>query len=220
MSTTNLDFTKLLEEIKASPYEEHDIVAPHTGMVTFAEIEPGSPVVGPQGTWREKPGTLLLTLERERNKKPIHAPMKGRIAALHEEHAGQFVEAGTPLVRLRHFLSKEEVVSIILRKALHLFRAPERAKYYFVPELDKKIKASGSKAVTAHDGMEMFIMSRMKREAPVYYSGPEGVIYAVYFQYNEVIEAGDPLIGVCPPEQFQLISDVVMRVQSEWEEPE
>lgn len=220
MSTPNLDFTKLLEEIKASPYEEHDIVAPHTGTVTFAEVEPGSRVVGPQGTWREKPGTLLVTIEREGNKKPIHAPMKGEVAALYEEQAGRFVEAGTPLLRLRHYLSREEVVGLILKQALYLFLAPERAKYYFVPELDKKIKASGSKAVTAHDGMEMFIMSRMKREAPVNYSGPEGVVYAVYFQYNEVIEAGAPLIGVCPPEQFQLISDVVMRVQTEWTEPE
>ncbi len=214
-----LDFAAMLEEIKASPYEEHDIVAPHTGGVTFAGLEPGSRVHGPQGTWKEKPGTLLVTIERERNKKPIYAPMKGEVAALYEERAGQFVEAGTPLLRLRHYLSKEEVVAMILKKALHLFRAPERAKYYFVPELDKKIKASGPKSVTAHDGMEMFIMSRMKREAPVYYTGPEGVIYAVYFNYNEVMDAGEPLIGVCPPDQFQMINDVVMRVQTEWEEP-
>lgn len=214
-----LDFAAMLEEIKASPYEEHEILAPHTGTVTFAALEPGSKVLGPQGTWKEKPGTLLVTIERERNKKPNHSPLKGEVAALHEEHAGAFVEAGTPLLRLRHYLSKEEVVAMILKKALHLFCAPERAKYYFVPDLDKKIKASGSRAVTAHDGMEMFIMSRMKREAPVYYQGPEGVIYAVYFEYNEVKDAGEPLIGVCPPEQFQLINDVVMRVQSEWEEP-
>ena len=220
MSTQTLDLTGLLEEIKASPYEEHDITAPHTGVVTFADIAPGSRVVGPQGAWREKSGTLLFTLERERNKKPIHAPMKGEVAAIHEEHAGQFVQAGAPLVRLRHYLSKEEVVEQLLKKALYLFHAPERAKYYFAPDLDKKIKASGPKSVTAQDGMEIFIMSRMKREAPVAYSGPEGVIYAVYFQYNEVVDAGEPLIGVCPPDQFQLISDVVMRVQTEWEEPE
>lgn len=214
-----LDVASLLEEIKASPYEEHEIYAPHTGTVTFAEIEPGSKVHGPQGTWREKPGTLLLQIERERNKKSINAPLKGEVAAIYDEHADKFVEAGTPLVRLRHYLSKEEVVSRILKEALYLFKAPERAAYYFVPDLDKKVKASGPKSITAHDGMEMFIMSRMKRETSINYQGPEGVIYAVYFQYNEVKDAGDPLIGVCPPDQFQLINDVVMRVQTEWEEP-
>ena len=66
----------------------------------------------------------------------------------------------------------------------------------------------------------MFIMSRMKRETSVYYSGPEGVIYAVYFQYNQVMDAEQPLIGVCAPDQLDLINDVVMRVRTEWREPE
>lgn len=215
-----LDVASLLEEIKASPYEEHDILAPHTGVVTFPTLKAGDKVHGPQGTWKEKPGTLLVTIERERNPKLIHAPMQAEVAEVHERHSGAFVEAGTPLLRLRHYLSRDEVVELILKKALHLFLAPERATYYFVPELDKKIKASGHRAIKAQDGMEMFIMSRMKREAPVYYSGPEGLVYAVYFQHNEVKDAGDPLIGVCAPDQLDLINDVVMRVRTEWREPE
>lgn len=211
-----IDLTKLLEEIKASPYEELEITAPHTGTVKFGDFKKGDKVLAPSGAWREKPGSLLATLERERNPKPITSPLKGDIAELYSDLNGKFVEAGTPLLRLRHFLSKEEVLDIILKKTLHIFQAPERAKYYFVPELDNKIKASGAKSVTARAGMEMFIMSRMKRETPVAYEGPEGIVYAVYFQYNEVKDAGEPLIGVCPPDQYNTIQDVVVRVQTEW----
>jgi len=215
-----LDVTKLLEEIKASPYKDVEITAPHTGVVEFAQLAPGAKVLGPTGAWKERPGTVLATLERERNKKNICSTLKGEVGELCMEWNGKFVSAGTKLAVLRHYLSKEEVLEAILKQALHLFCAPERAKYYFVPDIDKKIKASGARSITARDGMEMFIMSRMKREAPVFYTGPEGVIYAQYFQYTEVVDAGQPLIGVCAPSQFQLINDVVVRVQTEWEEPE
>ncbi|GFM33446.1 biotin attachment protein [Desulfovibrio subterraneus] len=213
-----LDITKLLEEIKASPYEELVITAPHTGVVSFAGLEEGARVIGPTGMWKEIPGTRLATIEREHNKKTIVATEKGIVSKVYRELEGAFVEAGTPLMQLRHYLSKDEVLGIILKKALFLFNAPERAKYYFAPDADKKIKASGPKAVTVHDGQELFIMSRMKREASLSYSGPEGVIYAVYFQHNENVDAGAPLIGVCPPDQVGLIEDVVIRVQTEWVE--
>ena len=131
---------------------------------------------------------------------------------------GSFVQAGTELVRLRHLLSREEVIQQILKKALSLFPAPERAKYYFVPAVDIKIKVSGPRVVTVRDGEELFIMSRMKREAPLRYSGPEGVIYAVYFSHSQNVEAGQPLIGVCPPDLVDQVEEVVMRVQTEWKE--
>lgn len=38
----------------------------------------------------------------------------------------------------------------------------------------------------------------MKREMPLYYTGPDGLIYTVYFEHNENVDAGSPLIGVCP----------------------
>ena len=121
-------------------------------------------------------------------------------------------------MRLRHFLSREEVVRLILKRALHLFRAPERAKYYFIPAVDIKIKVSGPKVVSVRDGEELFIMSRMKRETPLRYAGPEGVIYAVYFSHTQNVDAGQPLIGVCPPEMVSQVEEVVMRVQTEWKE--
>lgn len=216
-----LDIRQLLEEVKASPYTEIIVNAPHCGLVNFSkDLDLGSKVAGPSGTWKEKIGTTLATINRERNPKNICAHEKGSILSINKELEGQFVEAGTELMKIRHFLSREEVVSLILKKALHLYLAPENAKYYFVPNVDIKIKVSGPKAVTIQDGMEIFIVSRMKREMPLRYTGPDGVIYAVYFSHSQNIEAGQPLIGVCPPDQVEAIESVMLRVQTEWQEGE
>ncbi|MDL2207264.1 biotin attachment protein [Desulfovibrio sp. OttesenSCG-928-M16] len=216
-----LDISALLEEIKASPFEEMTVCAPHSGVVTFPdELAPGAALLGPIGEWKERPGTLLATLERERNLRPITCPERGELVALKRELNGSFVEAGTELVQFRHFLSREEVLGLILKKALHLFVAPERAKYYFIPAVDIKIKVSGPKSVTVRDGEELFIMSRMKREVFLRYCGPEGVLYALYFNHNQNVDAGQPLIGVCPPDLVEQVEEVVMRVQSEWKERE
>lgn len=211
-----IDTSALLEEIKASPYREIVIKAPHTGVITFDGLQAGDKVFGPTGQWKEKPGTRLAVLERERNPKPLCAPENGEIDVIHTELEGQFVEAATPIASLRHLLTRAEVERIILQKALYLFRAPERAKYYFIPEVDKKIRASDAHSVIVRKDMEFLIMSRMKREAPLRYSGPEGVIYAIYFTYNENMDAGAPLIGVCPRDQLASIQEVIMRVQTEW----
>lgn len=213
-----IDISSLLDEIKASPYREIVVAAPHTGKVSFCGVKPGDRVEGPQGQWKENPGTQIAILERERNPKPIYAPEKGEVSSVYTEHEGKFVAAGTPLAILRHLLTRSEVESIILRKALYLFRAPERAKYYFTPEVDKKIRASDAHSVVVREGMELLIMSRMKREAPLAYAGPEGVIYAIYFTYNENMDAGAPLIGVCPRDQLSAIQEVIMRVRTEWTE--
>ena len=215
-----IDVNALLEEIKAAPYEEIEVAAPHTGVVSFAAMEPGTRVVGPSGAYGEKSGTLLAKLNRERNDKPIFAAVKGVVGSVRTDLEGRFVEAGTPLVLLRHFLSKDEVIAAILQKVLHLFCAPERAKYYFIPSVDKKVKASGPRSVTVKPGMELFIVSRMKREKPLVYEGPEGIIYAVYFQHDQNMDQGAPLVGVCPEDQTGLIEDVVNRVRTSWEERE
>ena len=212
-----INISALLDEIKASPYREITISAPHCGKISFENLCPGDGVLGPQGQWKEKPGTRIATLERERNPKPITAFEKGEISWINTDLEGKFVEAGTMLATIRHLLTRSEVETIILRNALYLFKAPERAKYYFTPEVDKKIRAADAHSVSVRDGMELLIMSRMKRETPLRYSGPEGVIYTVYFKYNENIDAGQPLIGVCPRDQLNEIQEVIMRVQTEWE---
>ena len=53
-----------------------------------------------------------------------------------------------------------------------------------------------------------------------WYTGPDGLIYTVYFEHNENVDAGSPLIGVCPPDQLQQIEEVVLKVQTEWQEQE
>ena len=212
-----IDVKKLLEAMKASPYEMVDVRAPHTGVFQHS-LKPGAKVTGPQGSWKEKPGTVLGTIERERNVKPLNAPLKGVVESVSEDLSGKFVEAGDLLYTIRHYLTKAEVEEAILKQALSVFTAPERARYYFTPEVDKKVKASGERAVTVRDGMELFIVSRMKRETPLAYSGPEGIIYSVFFSFERNVDQGQPLIGVCPEEQMPLIREVVNKVQVEWEE--
>lgn len=211
-----LNIQALLESIRESPFRDNVVVAPHTGRLTFAKCKLGQTVFGPMGAWQEKKATLLATLEREHNLKPINATEKGEISELHLELEGQFVQAGTPIATIRHRLTREEVEHLILKQTLHLFYAPERAKYYFTPEMDKKMHAAEGPSVKIRDGLEVFIMSRMKREVHLSYSGPSGIIYAVYFKHNENIEAGAPLIGVCTQEQLPEIQDVIMRIKTEW----
>ena len=138
---------------------------------------------------------------------------------MHSELEGCFVEAGTPLAVLRHMLTREEVQRAILQKALHLFRA-RAGQILFHARSGQKIRASDAHSVAVRDGMELLIMSRMKREVPLHYTGPDGVIYAVYFKYSENMDTGAPLIGVCPQDQLPAIQDVIMRVQTEWTEKE
>lgn len=213
-----IDVKELLRELREEPYEKIVIRAPHSGKVEFVASEPGVRVVGPGGTWKEVPGTLLARLEREQVKRPINAPQKGEVMSLGDVRNGQFVQAGQELMTIRHFLTKEEVIARILRRSLSLFLAPEKGKYYFFPEVDIKIKTKGSQTVHVEDGMELFILSRMKRETSVRYTGPGGIIYAVYFETNDSVDRDAPLIGVCPESQLGQIQEVVSRIQSEWEE--
>lgn len=213
-----MDISGLLDDIKAAPYRDIEIYAPHSGLVKFLENREGDNIEGPHGQWKEKHGTPIATIEREKNIKTIYSPEKGSLRKIHSELENIFVEAGTTLAILRHKLTKQEVERIILKKALYLFCAPERAKYYFTPEVDKKIRSSDAQTVMVRDGMELLIMSRMKREAPLAYTGPDGIIYAIYFTYNENMDAGAPLIGVCPESQLNDIQEVIMRVQTEWQD--
>lgn len=215
-----LDIKQFLDDIKASPYETIEVKAPHTGVVEFAGLKPGDKVVGVSGKFKENFGTLLAHLTREKNRKLICAPERGEVMAMRTELEGKFVEAGDTLLTLRHYLSKKEVIEIILKKALYLFVAPERAKYYFIPEIDQKLKVSGKLSVKVREGMELLIVSRMKRETSLAYNGPEGLIYSMYFHRGDNVDAGQALIGVCPEDQLTLIQDMVTKVQSDWEEPE
>ena len=119
---------------------------------------------------------------------------------------------------VRHYYSKEEVLDIVLKHSLHLFCAPERAKYYFIPDVEKKITANGSRSIHVYDGMPLFIMSRMKREVALSYTGPEGIIYSVYTTPNENVDANAPLIGVCKEDMLPHIEEIVNTLQCQWQE--
>ncbi len=212
-----LDVSQLLEEIKAAPYREVEIKSPHTGFVTFNNFKVGDQVFSATGNFKEIPATALMTINRENNPQPIRTSEKGVISNIYNEYEGKFVEAGTTLATVKHFLSKREVVDIILKKSLQLFVAPERATYYFKPEIDTKIKVSGCRSVSVSEGMDLFIMSRMKREAQLAYSGINGIIFATYFD-NKAVDAGTPLIAVCPEDQTSIIDDVVAQVRRDWKE--
>ncbi len=213
-----MDVKEILRRLHASPYEEISVRAPHCGVARFAILDTGARVQGPSGTWREKPGTVIVRLEREGAVRPIEAPQGGEITFVAAHKDGTFVQAGEELARIRHFLTKEEVLHRILREALHLFPAPEKGKYYFTPDVDIKIKAKGCRSLRVEEGMELFIFSRMKRETTLRYSGPAGIVYAVYFAGGDSVDAGAPLIGVCAEHELPAIEDVVARVHGEWEE--
>lgn len=215
-----IDIVSLLDEIKKAPYKEITVSTPHSGHIEFVVRQAGVKVSGFAGEWNEKPGTLLAYLTREGNKKPIYAPEKGEVVMFHDISDHQFVQAGAPLLKIRHFLTKQEVIDIILKKALHLFNAPEKGKYYFVSAIDIKLKAKGLGYVNIKQGDEILIISRMKRETVLTYEGPAGIIYTIYFNSNESVEAGAPLLGICPKNQVENIKDVVAKIQLGWEEKE
>ena len=111
-----LDITALLDEIKQHPYLDVSIKTPHTGIIEFTDIEEGNKVKDVSGEFKEIPGTKIAVITRENNPRFIHAAQKGIIQKMHKEYNKQFVEAGTEIGILRHFLSKEEVIEIILQK--------------------------------------------------------------------------------------------------------
>lgn len=170
-----LDVTSLLEEIKASPFEEQEIVAPHTGCgdLRFAQAgrqghRPERHMEGTARNAHRHPSRANATQSRStRSRRAKSAPSIAN-------WKGHTCRRAPPLATIRHFLSKDEVLRILLKQTLNLFVAPERAKYYFVPQIDTKIKVSGCRSVSVYEGMELFIVSRMKREMPLYYTGPDG----------------------------------------------
>ena len=67
-------------------------------------------------------------------------------------------------------------------------------------------------------GDEIIIMSLMKRDTPVYYSGESGVIHSIYFQPGISVDQGAPLIGVCPTDKLPLIKKIITKVKADWDQ--
>jgi len=211
-----IDFDEVLGKYHSDPYEYVDIHAVHTGRVHFL-VEEGGQVDGVSGEWKHIPGTPLFEITRERNLKKITATTNGVVSALSSELDGSFVEAGEKLMTIRHPLKKKEIIESILKDVLYIFPAPERAKYFFSLDVQSRIDKKSAREVSVKPGDEIIIMSLMKRDTPVYYSGEKGVIHSVYFKPGISVDQGAPLMGVCPIDKLPLIEKIITRVKADWD---
>ena len=214
--STDIDFEEILSKYRAQPYDCIDVLAVHTGTVRF-RVQEGVEVRPASGEWLQIPGSPLYDITRERNQKTIAAATNGQVAMMRSELEGQFVEAGEKLMEIRHPLKKKEIIESILKEVLSLFVAPETAKYFFSMDIQTRIEKKGARSVTIEPGDEIFTMSLMKRDTPIYYSGEKGVIHSIYFTPGVSVPRGEPLIGVCPPEKLPLIQKIITRVKADWD---
>ncbi len=214
--SNEIDFDEILSKYRSDPFDYVDVCATHTGVVRFKVAE-GDSVEAPGGEWLQVPGTALYEITRERNPKRITAQTNGVVSLVRSELEGRFVEAGEKLITIRHPLKKKEIIENILKEVLYLFRAPERAKYFFALDVQSRIEKKGARAVTVEPGEEVLTMSLMKRDTPIYYSGERGVIHSVYFRPGVSVSQGEPLLGVCAPEKLPLIQKIITRVKADWD---
>ncbi len=214
--SSDIDFDEILGKYRMDPYAYVDICAPHTGVVNF-KLDKGTAVDGVGGEWNHIPGTPLFQITRERNRRVVNAPITGIVSKIEVERDGQFVEAGEKLITIRYPLKKKEIIENILKEVLYLFVAPEKAKYFFSLDIQSRIEKKGSRAVTIRQGDEIFTMSLMKRDTPVYYTGQEGVIHSIYFKPGVSIAQGEPLVGICDEDTLPMIQKVITRVKAEWD---
>lgn len=211
-----LDFDELLSKYKTDPFDYVEIMAVHTGHVSF-KVEEGDEVIGASGEWKQIPGTGLYEINRERNPKIISAKTNGTISEVRREVDGQFVEAGEKLLTIKHPLTKKEIIENILKEVLFLFPAPETAKYFFAMDIQSRIDKKGARAITIDKGDEILTMSLMKRDTPVHYNGEKGVIHSTYFKPGVSVAQGEPLLGVCAPDKLPLIQKIITRVKADWD---
>ncbi len=149
--SNEIDFDELLSKYKSDPFDYVDVLAVHTGRVSFKVVE-GEEVKAPSGEWMQVPGTRLYEINRERNPKIIAAQTNGTVAQINTEFDGQFVEAGEKLMTIKHPLKKKEIIENILKEVLLLFPAPETAKYFFAMDIQSRIEKKGARAVTIDTG--------------------------------------------------------------------
>jgi len=177
--SNEIDFDEILAKYRSDPYNYIQVRAPHTGVINY-RVDKGQAVDAPSGEWMHIPGTMLFEITRENNRKPLCSPISGIVSDLRAELEGCFVEAGEALMTIRYPLKKKDIIENILKEVLYLFRAPERAKYFFALDIQSRIDKKGARSVTIKPGDEILTMSLMKRDTPVHYVGEEGVIHSVF----------------------------------------
>ncbi len=212
----DIHFDEIISRYKNDPYEYVDMHAIHTGIVRFL-VNKDAEVEGDSGEWNHIPGTKLYEIDRERNTKTITSRTNGTVSELYGDLDGKFVEAGEKLLTVRHPLKKKEIIESILQEVLFVFQAPERARYYFAIDIQSQIESKGARAVFIQPGDEIFTMSLMKRDTPVFYTGEPGIIHSVYYKPGQSVDQGAPLIGICAKDKLPLIQKIITRVKAEWE---
>jgi len=216
MNSDTIHFDELFSKYRTDPYNYVDSYAVHAGTIRFM-VEKEAEVLGVSGEWNHVPGSSLYEITRERNPKMITSRTNGTVSYLNKDLDGQFVEAGTRLMTIRHPLKKKEVIEAILQEVLYLFTAPERARYFFSMDIQAKIDQKGIRSIFINPGDEIITMSLMKRDTPVYYDGEAGVLHSVYFNPGESVDDGAALVGVCPEERVAVVQKIINRVKAEWE---
>jgi len=213
------NLNKLLQKLRANPYKVFDVTTPHTGYIREFKVKEGDKVKGPSGKWLEKPGTPLFVLERERNPKVIRAHIDGIVEGLRTDLLNKFVEAEEVILRIKHPLSQDEVIGEVLLSALYIVKAPETARYVLSPSLTARIEREGLGRVRIKKGDELLVMTFMKRETPIYFD-QEGdyIIYKLYFSPFQLVQRGDPLVGLCPEKQLPYLQKIIERIKEEWGE--
>jgi len=215
MKNSEIDYDAILSKYHEDPFGYVDIFTRHTGVVQF-QVGLDDKVKGISGKYHHKPGTRLCVITRERNDKPVNAPAGGVVSFIRDDLEGQFVEAGEKILTIRYPLKKREIIEQILRQVLTPFVAPERAKYFFAMDIQNRIEKFGQRSVSIKPGEEIFTMSLMKRDTPVYYDGEPGIIHSIYFKSGLSIDQDEPLIGICPPDKLSLVEQIITRVKAEW----
>lgn len=213
----DINLEELLNSYRSHPFEDHEIETPHCGVINL-EVQESDEVKGPGGQWMHKPGSLLFTLERERNNKKVSAPCSGHVADIKKELNSSFVEAGERVLTIRHRLNKEEVIDRILREVLAIFSAPQTARYMLIPDLAARLDKKGESGIILETGDEILIMSLMKRDTIINYTGDSSMIYRVYFQQGDLVEQGMPLLGLCQPDKIEYVNKVISRIKTEWDD--
>jgi len=216
MSAETIHFDEIFERYRSDPYDYVEMHAVHAGTVRFLVREQDR-VEAVSGEWKHIPGTPLYEITRERNPKVITAATNGMVSWINQDLEGQFVETGTHLLTIRHPLKKREIIEAILQEVLHLFPAPERARYFFPPEIQGRIDQKGARSIVVRPGDEIITMSLMKRDTPVYYTGEPGILHSIYFRPGDSVDQGVPLIGICPEEKLSVVQKIITRVKAEWE---
>ncbi len=216
MATDTIHFEEVFERYRSDPYDYVEMRAVHAGRIRFL-VKEHDPVDGPGGEWKHLPGTPLYEITRERNPKIITSRTNGTVSRINTDLEGEFVETGTTLLTIRHPLKKKEIIEAILQEVLHLFPAPERARYFFPPEIQTRINQKGARSIMVRPGDEIITMSLMKRDTPVLYTGEPGILHSVYFQPGDSVDQGVPLIGICPEDKLSVIQKIITRVKAEWE---